>query len=104
MRIAHLDTGRSWRGGQAQVLLLMGGLRDRGGSCVLIAPPGPLLERAAKAGFETHAWSSRGELDLPAVLHATRLLRGAAVAHAHSAHAHALGVPAARLAGVPAVV
>src|SRR5262249_41937765 len=30
LRIAHLDTGRSWRGGQAQVLLLMRELDARG--------------------------------------------------------------------------
>ena len=30
MRIAHLDTGRTWRGGQGQVLLLMRELRARG--------------------------------------------------------------------------
>jgi glycosyltransferase involved in cell wall biosynthesis len=40
------------------------------------------------------------------MVEAARALRGLApdVAHAHSAHAHALGVPAARLARVPAVV
>ena len=29
MRVAHLDTGRSWRGGQAQVLHLLRGLAAR---------------------------------------------------------------------------
>ena len=104
LRVAHLDTGRDWRGGQAQVLLLMQGLRARGVHNRLLAPEGPLLERARAAGIEVHAWPSHGDFDVAATLSAMRRLRHVDVAHAHSAHAHAIGVPAARLARVPAVV
>ena len=48
MKVAHLDTGRSWRGGQGQVLLLMRELRDQGVEQELLAPAGPLLEKAAQ--------------------------------------------------------
>ena len=106
LRVAHLDTGREWRGGQAQVLLLMEGLRRRGVDSWLLAPRAPLLARAAARGFAVTAWQPRSEWDLGAVVRAGRALRarGIDVAHAHSAHAHAVGVPAARLARVPAVV
>ncbi|MGH7742252.1 MAG: glycosyltransferase [Candidatus Eiseniibacteriota bacterium] len=104
MRVAHLDTGRSWRGGQAQVLQLMQGLRERGVENRLLAPPGPLADRAREAGIETLEWRSHGDFDVAATLAAMRRLGGVDVAHAHSAHAHAIGVPAARLARVPAVV
>ena len=106
MRIAHLDTGREWRGGQAQVLFLMRGLRDAGDENLLLAPDGPLLDHARTAGFTTVRWRPRGEWDLGAALEARAALRraGVEVAHCHSAHAHAVGVPAARWAGVPAVV
>jgi glycosyltransferase involved in cell wall biosynthesis len=106
LKVAHLDTGRTWRGGQAQALLLMRELRARGVDQVLLAPPGPLLDRALVEGFEVERWSPRNELDVFAIGHARAILRGFApnVAHAHSAHAHATGVPAARWAGVPAVV
>ncbi|MFN8588042.1 MAG: glycosyltransferase [Candidatus Eisenbacteria bacterium] len=106
MKIAHLDTGREWRGGQGQVLLLARELARRGHEQVLLAPPGPLLERAAAAGLRALAWPSRGELDLGAMERARRLLRTFApdVAHLHSAHAHALGVLPARAAGARAVV
>lgn len=106
MKVAHLDTGRTWRGGQGQVLLLMRELRGAGVEQELLAPAGPLLEKARAEGFATHRWESHGELDLPAVLAARTTLAAFApdVAHLHSAHAHALGVPAARAAGVPAVV
>jgi glycosyltransferase involved in cell wall biosynthesis len=106
LRVAHLDTGREWRGGQAQVLLLMRGLRERGVESLLLAPRGPLLDRARTDGFEATEWRPRSEWDIGAVLRAAARLRAwdARVAHAHSAHAHAVGVPAARLAGVSAVL
>ena len=51
-------------------------------------------------------WRARGDWDLLAAAKATQALRaaGVRVAHCHDARSHALGVPAARLAGVPAVV
>lgn len=105
MRIAHLDTGRSWRGGQGQALLLMRELRARGHDQLLLAPDGPLLERATASGFEVRRWNTRGEWSPSGTWAARRALGAfrAEVAHCHSAHAHALGVPAARWAGVPAV-
>ena len=105
-RIAHLDTGRAWRGGQAQVLLLARGLRQRGLDNLVLAPSGPLLERARSEGLETLEWRARGDWDLPALLRARVALRrfGPDVAHCHDARAHAVGVPAARLAGVPVVM
>lgn len=105
MKIAHLDTGRTWRGGQAQALLLMRELRTRGHEQLLLAPPGPLLGQALAERFDVVRWDARGELDPLALLAARSALArfDAQVAHAHSAHAHAIGVPAARWAGVPAV-
>jgi len=106
LRVAHLDTGRTWRGGQAQALLLMRELRARGVSQLLLAPPGPLADRALAEGFERERWTPASELDVLAMGRARSLLKRFApdVVHCHSAHAHATGVPAARWAGVPAVV
>jgi len=106
VKVAHLDTGRDWRGGQAQALILMRGLSKLGHESLLLAPPGPLLERARAQGIACEPWRARGDWDLGAVLAASRALARIApeVAHCHSARAHALGVPAARLARVPAVV
>ncbi len=106
MRIAHLDTGRDWRGGQGQALLLMREFAAAGHEQLLLAPHGPLLERARGAGLRAVRWDSRGEFDVGAMLSARGHLAAFApeVAHLHSAHAHALGVAPARGAGVPAVV
>jgi glycosyltransferase involved in cell wall biosynthesis len=105
VRVAHLDTGRTWRGGQAQALLLMRELRARGIDQKLLAPPGPLRDKALAEGFEVERWAPRHELDVFSMGRARAILKQFApdVAHAHSAHAHATGVPAARWAGVPAV-
>lgn len=105
MRIAHLDTGRTWRGGQGQCLLLMRELRARGHEQCLLAPEGPLLARARSEGFTVHPWRPRTEVDVFAMFEASRVFRreGIEIVHAHSAHAHAVGVPAARLGAVAAV-
>ena len=97
MKIAHLDTGRTWRGGQAQARLLMRELRRLGHEQLLLAPSGPLLERARGEGFATRAWNTHGEVDPLGTWSARQALAAIKpdVAHAHSAHAHALGVPAA---------
>ena len=106
LRVAHLDCGRTWRGGQAQVLWLMEGLASPNVENLLLAPPGPLLERTRAAGIAARPWQARGDLDVLAAWNAMRLLRGFApqVVHCHDARAHAVGVIAARAAGVPVVV
>jgi len=106
VKIAHLDTGYDWRGGQAQVMHLARGLRARGHESILLGPPAPLLERAAGEGFEVHPWRARGDLDLPGATAAAARVRslGVDLVHAHTAGAHLPGWVAARWSGVPVVV
>ncbi len=106
MKVLHFDTGRDWRGGQAQVLLLLEGLAALGAESVLAAPEGPLLERARSAGFSVHEWPSGGDWDLWAARRARVAIarERPSVVHLHSARAHALGVPAAHGEGVRAIV
>jgi glycosyltransferase involved in cell wall biosynthesis len=106
LRVAHLDTGRDWRGGQAQVAMLMEGLKERGVSSFLLAPPGPLLARARSIDVPHAAWSPRADWDLVALARARSILSREKpdVVHCHTARAHAVGVPAARLARASAVI
>jgi glycosyltransferase involved in cell wall biosynthesis len=106
VKVVHLDSERGWRGGQRQAWMLMRGLRERGVACALLAPAGPLLHKARADGIEAREWSGRGDADLVAVWKARSILRRLRpdLVHCHSGRAHALGVPAARLAGVPRVV
>jgi glycosyltransferase involved in cell wall biosynthesis len=106
LRVVHLDCGRDWRGGQAQVLMLMKGLARRGVANLMLAPSGPLLDRARDLGFECERWSPKGDWDLGAMVRAAQQLESMRpdVVHCHDAKSHAAGVPAARMAGVKAVV
>ena len=106
MRIAHIDTGREWRGGQAQVLLLLRGLLDQGHAVVLAAPDAPLAERAREAGVAWIPVRTGGDFDFGA---GARLARGLSpwrpeLLHAHTARAHTLARAAGPMLGAPVVV
>lgn len=52
LRIGHVDTGLTFRGGQRQLLLLAHGLRKRGHSQLIVCPEGSeLCARASAEGF-----------------------------------------------------
>jgi glycosyltransferase involved in cell wall biosynthesis len=106
MRILHVDSSRLWRGGQAQVLLLMRGLREAGHRCWVLTPPGsPLARRAAQEDFPVLALHGRGELSPLALRDAWRAIARVRpdVVHVHTAHATA-PLLAAAAHGVPARV
>jgi len=103
LRILHIDSGTSWRGGQRQALLLALGLREAGHEPLLIGPPDcPLVLRARAAGLAVATVRMRGDWDVAAAkrirarLHAWR----ADIVHAHDARSHAIALIA--LIGQPA--
>ena len=94
MKVLHLNTERTWRGGEKQCLRLAAGLRDRGEQSEVVAQPGsPLADRARAEGLTVHEVRMRGEWDLGAVRAIRRLYRDRApdIAHMHTSHAHSLG-------------
>ncbi|MBI3610829.1 MAG: glycosyltransferase [Nitrospirae bacterium] len=104
LRILHLDTERTWRGGEAQLLHLAEGLSRRGHSCIVAGQPdSPLLKRAAEKGLKTEAVAMPSEWSLSAVRTLSRILKHERiqVIHMHTSHACTLGGWAARLARVP---
>ena len=62
----HVDTARTWRGGQNQVLLTVNGLRSTGERAALVAHPDGELLRRASEGLELIPLAPRTELDLTA--------------------------------------
>ena len=93
-RILHVDSGRSWRGGQRQVFLLSTGLRDMGYRTLVVAPAGsPLIRRAERAGLPTYRLTLRGEWDLRSAreLRAVATEWKADIVHAHDARSHSIG-------------
>jgi L-malate glycosyltransferase len=107
MRILHLDTGLSLRGGQQQVLFLMQGLRSRGCEQVLVSSPGsPLSSTAQDRGFEVYDIDTRGWGSLSALWKLRSLFRERKpeILHFHDARAHGFGQLANRKFGFPVIV
>lgn len=93
MRVLHLDTGPSMRGGQHQALLLIRALAPLGVRSILMAPAGsPLLESALASGIEARplSWSAL-----------RRIARESGLVHCHDARSHTL---AALFSAAPFVV
>lgn len=106
LHILHVDAERGFSGGEAQVFLLLEGLRKRGHRCVLVCPPRSRCEEEGRArGFEVREVAMRSDVDAAAVLQLVRVLRasGADLVHLHTGRAAWLGALAARVAGVPAI-
>ena len=101
MRIVHVDSAASWRGGQNQVLLTARAMQARGHEVVVACRGGgPLAARARDAGLDVRPIPFRGDLWPAAALALARVLREVAprVAQLHDPHALSAGL-LARLAG-----
>jgi glycosyltransferase involved in cell wall biosynthesis len=92
----HIDTARTWRGGQAQVLYTVTGLRARGERAVLVAHPRGELRRRMGDGSEVIALAPRTEFDPIAAWRLGRLIRRLRpdVIHAHDPHGVAMAAMA----------
>ncbi|HET9253542.1 MAG TPA: glycosyltransferase family 4 protein [Candidatus Eisenbacteria bacterium] len=107
LRVLHLDSERTWRGGERQVLELMRRQRGMGDEPHLAAPAGSAIAtRAAAEGIPVHPVAMRGTWDAGSVAAVAKLHRSIRphVAHWHAARAHAIGALAALLAPGPARV
>jgi glycosyltransferase involved in cell wall biosynthesis len=88
----HVDTARTWRGGQNQALLTVLGLRTLGHRAVLVCHPDGELRRRAAEGGDLIALAPRAELDFSAAWRLSRVIAQAApaVVHAHDPHGVAM--------------
>lgn len=109
----HIDTARTWRGGQNQVLLTVNGLREIGHRAALVAHPDGELRRRASEGLELIPLAPRTEMDLSAAWRLARVLKRLEpdVIHAHDPHGIAMAALALSMGGasgpsgrVPALV
>jgi glycosyltransferase involved in cell wall biosynthesis len=88
----HIDTARTWRGGQSQVAYTVMGLRAIGQRAVLMAhPQGELLKRMSE-GMDLIPLALRNEVDLATAWKLSRVLKQMQpdVIHAHDPHAVAV--------------
>ena len=88
----HVDTARTWRGGQNQVLLTVNGLRSIGHRAALVAHPDGELRRRAAEGLELIPLAPRTEMDLSAAWRLSRVIKRTTpdVLHAHDPHGVAM--------------
>jgi len=106
----HVDTARTWRGGQNQVLLTVNGLRAIGHRATLVAHPDGELRRRVAEGLDLIPLAPRTEMDLAAAWKFSRLIKRLRpdVIHAHDPHGIAMASFALSIggnsAGGPALV
>lgn len=107
----HVDTARTWRGGQNQVLLTVNGLRSLGQRAALVAHPDGELRRRVEEGLDLIPVAPRTEMDLSAAWKFSRIIKRLApdLVHAHDPHgvamaALALSMGSAKGGSTPALV
>jgi glycosyltransferase involved in cell wall biosynthesis len=95
----HIDSARTWRGGQNQVLLTVNGLRAIGQRAALVAHPDGELRRRAAEGLELIPLAPRVEMDLHAGWKLARVIKRLQpdVIHAHDPHGVAMAALALSL-------
>jgi glycosyltransferase involved in cell wall biosynthesis len=92
MTSVHVDTARTWRGGQNQVLQLVTGLESLGQPAWLVAHARGELKRRAQEGLRFVGFGPRSEFDVQAAWQLGRVLKEVQpdVVHAHDPMAVAL--------------
>ena len=88
----HIDTARTWRGGQNQVLLTVNGLREIGHRTTLVAHPDGELRRRAAEGLDFIPLAPRTEMDLSSAWKLSRVVKRLKpdIVHAHDPHGVAM--------------
>jgi glycosyltransferase involved in cell wall biosynthesis len=88
----HIDSARTWRGGQNQVLQTVLGLRALGHRAMLIVHPNGELRQRAREGHDVIPLAPATEMDLSAAWRLSRLVKQLKpdVLHAHDPHAVAM--------------
>lgn len=104
IKIAHISTARSWRGGEQQLAYLLQELRSQKvESLVLCTEGAPLEAFCQKERFTYQTFKKRTALPLAAARQLARWVRQANIqlVHVHDSHAHTLACLSASFFGNP---
>lgn len=108
IRVLHLDSSASWRGGQQQLVNLVHGLQALGVESVIgCRPESALSKYCEQHGLAHLPLPLKGSVDLGSVKELQRLFKSRQydVVHMHTAQVHALAVGAHTLVGqVPLIL
>jgi glycosyltransferase involved in cell wall biosynthesis len=96
----HIDTARTWRGGQGQVMHTVMGLRALRHRAALVAHPDGELCRRMSEGTDLIPLAPRNEIDLAAAWRLSRVIKQLQpeVVHAHDPHGVAMAATALSIA------
>lgn len=99
----HIDTARTWRGGQNQVLVTVMGMRAAGHRAMLVAHANGELRRRADEGLDFLPLAPRTEMDLSASWRLSRAIKQLRpdIIHAHDPHAVAMAALALSMSTQP---
>jgi glycosyltransferase involved in cell wall biosynthesis len=99
IRSVHIDSSRTWRGGQNQVLQLVTGLEELGHPAVLVAHEHGELKRRAREGLRFFGFTPRSEFDVRAAWQLGKILTDVQpdVVHAHDPMGVALAAMALQM-------
>lgn len=92
----HVDTARTWRGGQQRVLFTVLGLRAKRHRAALVAHPDGELYRRMSEGTDLIPLAPQSDIDLTAAWHLSRVIRQLTpdVVHAHDPYAVSMAATA----------
>ena len=99
----HIDTARTWRGGQNQVLVTVMGMRAAGHRAMLVAHADGELRRRAEEGLDFLPLAPRNEMDLSAAWRLSRAIKQLRpdIVHAHDPHGVAMAALALSMSTQP---
>lgn len=95
LNILHLDSEKSWRGGQQQVFYLHKGLVSAGIKSILVGNKNSeIIERCINDNLPYFELAMYGEFDMPAAFKLSKLCKREKIniLQAHSAHALSIGI------------
>jgi glycosyltransferase involved in cell wall biosynthesis len=99
----HIDTARTWRGGQNQVLVTVLALRALGHRTMVVAHPAGELRQRAREGLDLMPLAPKTEMDLGAAWRLSRLIKQLTpeIIHAHDPHGVAMAALALSMSTQP---
>lgn len=99
LRILHVSSAMSWRGGEQQLAYLVDELKDKINSVVLCSKGSEMEKFCIKNGIDYYSCKKRSSLDIAFALTLKRLCKKLEVnlCHLHDAHAHTFALLAAAI-------